>query len=101
LSANGSRLRFTRDVGNILMDTAGVETVEVNALGGTDTVTVNDLTGTDVTRVNTDLGATGGGGDNLTDQVVVNGTAGNDVIHVAGDTSGVDVTGLAAAVGIV
>ena len=31
------------------MDTAGVETVDFNALGGADTVTVNDLTGTDVT----------------------------------------------------
>ena len=43
LSANGSRLRFFRDVGNITMDTAGVERVDVNALGGIDLVTVNDL----------------------------------------------------------
>ena len=28
LSANGSRLRFTRDIGTITMDTAGVETVD-------------------------------------------------------------------------
>jgi hypothetical protein len=31
LSANGSRLKFVRDVGNIIMDTIGVETVDVNA----------------------------------------------------------------------
>src|SRR5215218_4144479 len=48
LSANGHRLRFFRSQGNITMDTAGVESVDFNALGGTDTMTVNDLTGTDV-----------------------------------------------------
>ena len=31
------------------MDTAGVERVDFNALGGADMVTVSDLTGTDVT----------------------------------------------------
>ena len=35
---------------NITMDTAGVERVDFNALGGADIVTVNDLTGTGVTR---------------------------------------------------
>ena len=55
LSANGNRLRFFRHPGNITMDTAGVERVDFNALGGADVVTVNDLTGTDVTRVNVDL----------------------------------------------
>ena len=55
LSANGSRLRLFRDVANITMDTNGVETVQVNALGGADAITVNDLTGTDVTSVKTDL----------------------------------------------
>ena len=53
LSANGSRLRLFRNVGNITMDTNGVETVEVNALGGADMVTVNDLAGTDVKSVET------------------------------------------------
>ena len=48
LSANGNRLKFFRTQGNITMDTASVETVDFNALGGTDTITVNDLTGTDV-----------------------------------------------------
>src|SRR6266511_3471696 len=49
LSANGNRLRFTRDVANITMYTAGVERVDFNALGGTDAVAVHVLTGTDVT----------------------------------------------------
>ena len=43
LSANGNRLRFFRDIGTITMDTAGVERVDLNALGAADLVTVNDL----------------------------------------------------------
>jgi Ca2+-binding RTX toxin-like protein len=60
ISANGSRARLTRDVGNVTMDLNGVENIQVNALGGADTVTVNDLTGTDVRNVNIDLGAAAG-----------------------------------------
>ena len=49
ISANGSRVRFTRDVANITMDLNDVEAINFNALGGADNVTVNDLSGTDVT----------------------------------------------------
>ncbi|MBX9628598.1 MAG: hypothetical protein K2X82_32675 [Gemmataceae bacterium] len=80
-SANGSRLRFTRDVGDIVMDTAGVERVDVQALGGADTVTVNDLTGTAVQEFEVDLAA-GGAADDKTDRVVVNGTAADDFVDV-------------------
>jgi Ca2+-binding RTX toxin-like protein len=100
LSANGNRLRFFRVQANITMDTAGVETVDFNALGGVDTVTVNDLTGTDVQTVNADLAAVLGGGDLLTDQVIVNGTNGNDAIEVAGRNGTAGVTGLAATVNV-
>jgi Ca2+-binding RTX toxin-like protein len=48
LSANGAHARFTRDMGNIVMDLVSVERVQVNALGGDDKVTVQDLSGTDV-----------------------------------------------------
>jgi hypothetical protein len=98
LSANGSRLKFFRNPGNVTMDTAGVERVDFNALGGADLVTVNDLTGTDVTSVNVDLAGTlgGGAGDGAADHVVVNGTNGNDSIDVSGDTQVVKVSGLAA-----
>ena len=94
LSANGNRLKFFRVQANITMDTAGVETVDFNALGGADTVTVNDLTGTDVKTVNANLAAALGGttGDGATDQVIVNGSNGNDTINVGGDASGVAVT---------
>jgi len=96
LSANGTRLRFFRDVGNVTMDTAGVETVDVNALGGADIVTVNDLAGTDVSSVNVDLASALGGttGDGASDRVVVNGTAQDDAIKIAGDASGVSIFGL-------
>ena len=102
LSANGSRLRMFRDVGNVTMDVNGVEQVNVVALGGADTLTVNDLSGTDVTSVNIDLAGTPGSGtgDGQADTVIVNGTNGNDAIIVAGDASGVAVLGLATQVNI-
>ena len=102
LSANGNRLRFLRNPGNVTMDTRSVERVDFVALGGADVVTVNDLTGTDVTSVNVDLAGTLGGaaGDGQPDRVVVNGTNGNDALVANGDAGGVKVSGLAATVGI-
>jgi Ca2+-binding RTX toxin-like protein len=102
LSANGNRLNFFRTQGRITMDTAGVERVDFNALGGADLVTVNDLTGTEVSDVNVDLAGTLGGatGDGQADSVIVNSTNGNDTINVSGDASGVSVSGLAAPVAI-
>jgi Ca2+-binding RTX toxin-like protein len=99
LSANGNRLRFFRAQGNVTMDTAGVEQVDFNALGGADLATVNDLTGTDVRAVNLDLGVSGAG-DGKADRIVVNGTNGDDTINVSGEAGGVNVKGLAPAVAI-
>jgi hypothetical protein len=98
LSANGKRFRFFRDAGNITMDTAGIERVTFNALGGADVVTVNDLTGTGVRSVNVDLAGTLGGtsGDGQPDRVVVNGTGGDDRIDASGNADTVKVSGLAA-----
>jgi Ca2+-binding RTX toxin-like protein len=100
LSANGNRLRFFRTQGTITMDTAGVETVDFNALGGSDTVKVNNLTGTDVKTVNANLAGGLGVGDLLIDQVIVDGTNGNDAIEVAGRTATAGVTGLTATVNV-
>jgi Ca2+-binding RTX toxin-like protein len=102
ISANGSRLRFTRDVGNITMDTNGLEVVTFNALGGADNITVGDLTGTDVTDVNLNIASTIGGtaGDGAADTVIVDGTNGDDAIVAVGDANGVSVFGLAATVNI-
>src|SRR6185369_2804948 len=80
LSANGTRLRFTRDLAGITMDVNGTETVNFVALGGTDKITVNNLAATDVKAVNIDLAAVPGtaGGDTLVDQVIVAGTSSAD-----------------------
>ncbi|WP_439630410.1 calcium-binding protein [Gemmata sp.] len=99
ISANGGRLRFTRDVANITMDANDLERVNFAALGGADRITVNDLSGTDVSEVNLNLGSNGAG-DGAVDTVVVNGTNGDDVILAAGDASGTSVFGLAAQVNI-
>ena len=102
VSANGGRVLFTRDVGNIVMDVNDVETINVNALGGTDSVTVNDLAGTDVTQVNINLAGTIGGtaGDGQADTVTVNGTNGDDVLGVLGSGTAAAVAGLQALVNI-
>ena len=100
VSANGGRVRFTRDVANITMDLNGVESTEIRALGGADNVVVGDLTGTDLTRVDADLRGPNGGGDGLTDSVTVNATNGDDTFGVAGDTGGVRVFGLHTVVNI-
>jgi Ca2+-binding RTX toxin-like protein len=98
-SSNGPRLVFTRNVGNITMDTDDVETLTVNALGGADSATVNDLAGTDVTVANIDL-AVSGAGDAAADSVIVNGTGAADVIQAAAVGATVQVTGLSAQVNV-
>ncbi len=102
LSANGSRLRLSRDIGTVTMDVKGVEQVNVVALGGADTITINDLSGTDVTEVNLDLASAPGSGtgDGQPDNVIVTGTNDSDVILVTGSAGGTSVSNLAAQVNI-
>jgi Ca2+-binding RTX toxin-like protein len=102
ISANGGRVRFFRNVANIVMDLNDVEGIDFNALGGADNIVVYDLSGTDVADINLNLAGTLGGssGDGQADRVTVNGTNGDDVILVAGDAAGTQVLGLAATVTI-
>src|SRR5262249_13982220 len=102
VSANGDRLRFTRNIASIVMDADDVEIVDFRALGGADQITVNDLAATDVDEVRLDLARSVGRthGDGAGGAVIVNGTGGNDVIHVGGGSGSANVTGLAAAIGI-
>ena len=72
-SANGNRLRFFRTQGTITMDTAGVERVDLRALGGIDNTVVNDLSATDVKNIVLDLA-----NDAAVDTTTINGTGGND-----------------------
>jgi Ca2+-binding RTX toxin-like protein len=80
VSASGSRV----EIGNLFagFDAGGVERVNIGGSPGSDTLTFNDLTGTGVTEVNVSLGTF----DGQLDTIIVNGTAGNDDISVAGDT---------------
>jgi Ca2+-binding RTX toxin-like protein len=100
VSANGSRVRFFRNVGNITMDLNGVESIVARTLGGADRLVVNDLSGTDVTSVQADLSASGGGDDAAPDNVIVNGTNGDDAVTVNGAGPNAQVLGLSAAVSV-
>ena len=91
VSANGQRVRFFRNVGNITMDLDDVEQIDANALGGADALTVNDLSGTNLTGVRADLA-----GDGQADKVTAVATNGADVISVAGSAGNATVNGLAA-----
>ncbi len=101
-AANGGRLRFTRNVANIVMDLDGVEQVILNALGGADSATINDLAGTAVTDFLIDLAnAPGSGvGDGQPDTITMNGTPADDTVVVVGDLGDAAVFGLGAAVAI-
>ena len=101
-TANGTRVSFTRNLGNIVMDLDGVEAIDVRALGGTDAVTVNDVGGTDLKRVDVDLAATIGGStaDGQADTVTVTATKGDDEIDADAHRAAVEVSGLAAFVRI-
>src|SRR5258705_807153 len=85
ISANGSRVRLSRDVAAIVMDLNGLEHIQLATLAGADTVTVNDLTGTDTTQVAIDLAATPGSGqgDGAPDTLIANATAAAATMKVA------------------
>ena len=97
-SANGGRVRFTRDVAAITMDLNDVESIVAKTLGGADNVVVNDLSGTDVTSVTPDLALVGGGDDAQPDNVITSATNGDDVVSVAGTGPSASVIGLPARV---
>jgi Ca2+-binding RTX toxin-like protein len=100
VSANGSRVRFTRNVANIVMDLNDVESIVAKTFGGTDNLVVNDLSGTDIVDVVPDLAAIGGGDDAAPDNVVVNATNGSDGVTVTGAGPNARVSGLTARVSV-
>ena len=67
------------------MDFAGIEGLNVRALGAADTVTVNDLSGTDLDSADVDLNAFGGAGDASPDTVIANGTDAADNVAISSD----------------
>ena len=95
---NGSRVRFTRSLGTIVMDLDDVESIDLRALGGTDSTTINDMTGTDLRRVSVDLAEVLGGSaaDGVADTVTVVGTAAVDSIAATLAGATINVAGLQA-----
>ena len=100
ISANGDRVRFSRDIATITMDLDGVEKIAFKALGGADTINVHNLSGTDAKEVAIDLGPAGGGGDGQIDTVVIDATSGDDVITFSNQNGVITVHGLGADVTI-
>ena len=95
VSANGSRVRLTRDVAAITMDLGGVEGIAVRALGGADAVTVGDMAGTPLKSTHVDLAGFDGTGDQAADTVTAQGTDGSDRVSAGNDGGDVVVSGLA------
>ena len=102
ISANGGRVRFTRDVASVTMDLNDVELIKFKALGGADKIVINDLSGTDVPQagVHVDLAGSAGGGDGAVDRVTINGAAGNEIITVFANAGIIGVNGASAPVAI-
>jgi Ca2+-binding RTX toxin-like protein len=100
VSANGGRVRFTRDVASIVMDLDDVESIVARTFGGADNLAVEDLSGTDVTGVRADLASSGGGDDGAADNVAVNGTNADDAMTVTGAGPSAQVAGLPALVSV-
>jgi hypothetical protein len=105
VSADGRRVRFTRDVGNIVMDLAELEEIDAIAGGGADTFAVGDLGRTPVQLVDVSLANTpvGAGGDGEADRVTVAGTDRADALTLTGRVvvgGTATLTGLAATVNV-
>ena len=98
VSADGDRVRFTRNVAAIAMDVK-LERINVRALAGTDNVTVGDLTGTGLKLVDVDESGFDGNGDAAKDNVIVNGTDKADRFTASSPAPGTAlISGLAAKV---
>ncbi len=95
VSANGERVKFFRNPGNITMDLNDTELIDVRALGGNDNAVLNDTAATGLKIVSLDLAAAigGGAGDGAADSVTVNGTDLADDIQVTATGSAVNVNG--------
>ncbi len=96
LSANGMRVALARGLDATTLDANGIDRIEAFPLGGADTITAHNLSGTSVVALIVDLAPA----DGLVDQLVVDGTNGDDVATIDGSGDDLSVLGLAAAVGV-
>ena len=98
LSADGRRLRISRDLDSTVTDLGNVEEVNTVPRGGADTLRIGDLSRTPVSLVHANMAAGGSTGDGAADTIEVNGTPRADSIAVTGIGRAVDVSGLPALV---
>ena len=86
VAAQGRKVRFTRDVGSIVMDLENLEEIDTLAGRGEDTFAIGDLTGTPVELVDVSLAPGFGSpaGDGLADRVAVAATDGDDDLTLTG-----------------
>jgi Ca2+-binding RTX toxin-like protein len=80
IGAAGNHALLSRNVGSIAMDLDNVEHIKIRALGDSDQITIDDLRQTDVKRVTVDLAGFNNAGDGAADDVIANGTSGNNTI---------------------
>jgi len=78
--------RFTRDLGNIVMDLKAVEVIDVTAMGGADDLNVGDLGGSGLRAIVANLSVVPGtpASDGAVDTVTVAGTDNADAIAIRG-----------------
>jgi hypothetical protein len=86
VAADGRRVRFTRDVGSIVMDLEDLEEIDPIAGGGADTFAIDDLSRTPVQLVDVSLASVPitAGGDGAADRVTVAGTERADALVLRG-----------------
>ena len=91
-SQNGGRVKFTRNLGNIVMDVNDTEQIDLHALGGSDTLTVDDIDRSALREIDADLGS-----DTVNDSVVVKGSQANDTFSIDAASGAVQVNRAGAA----
>jgi hypothetical protein len=96
LSADGRRLRVTRDLDSAVADLGGIEELNTSLRAGADTLGIGDLSRTPMELMHANLGAGFATGDDALDAIEVDGTPRADSIAVTGVGRAVDVSGLSA-----
>jgi hypothetical protein len=86
VAADGRDVRFTRDVGDIVMELEDLEEIDPIAGGGADTFAIDDLSRTPVQLVDVSLASIPitAGGDGAADRVTVAGTDRDDALALKG-----------------
>ena len=100
VSANGGRVRFTRNVGNITMDLDDVESIVAKTLGGADNVTSTTCPEPMSPTWSPTSPPSAAATTPQPDNVVANATNGDDVVSVIGAGPNAQVSGLPALVSV-